>query len=153
MLWQQQGGGRKHKPALSHSSLQTGRQDLHPGEEAMGMRDSRRAQSDASHGRSISLLSWPCNSAGKHREPFTSHLPPPPPQLQTQPLSSMPGFLLAFFQALRRGGREVTFKLRHSCSRGGGSAFLKPRGSILKFSLGAGASLQEPPDKMLSDYN
>lgn len=58
------------------------------------------------------------------------------------------------------GGREVTFKPRHSCSRGGGSggASVKPRGSIPKPSrrrrgLGAGASPREPPNETLSDYN
>lgn len=51
----------------------------------------------------------------------------------------------------------MTFKPRHSCSRGAGAS-VKPRGSIPKPSrrrrgLGAGASPHEPPNETLSDYN
>lgn len=113
------------------------------------MRDPRRARSDASHGRSISRLSRPCNSAGKHREPFTSHLLPPPLQLQTQPLSSMLGFLLALFQALRRGGREVTFKPDTAAAEVVVAPWLNPEVLFPNFpgEDTVSASLQEPPKR------
>lgn len=91
------------------------------------------------------------------------HIPPPAsssPAPNTAPFLPCRGFSWPFSKPCdAEGGREVTFKPQHSCSRGGSSPVKTQRVPFLNFSgcrrgLGAGASLpREPPNEMLRDYN